>query len=118
MLPTATRGSAVTVTAVVTATAPRRALVDVEVHGPNGAVVAQRVWDRERFEVGHPRSFVWSWAVPADAAAGVYTVKVGIFSRRWGSRWHWNDRAAAIRIDAVSPTTSTTMSTTTTTTTT
>jgi hypothetical protein len=38
------------------------------------------------------------WTVPSQLPAGVYTVKIGIFSSDWSQLYTWNDNAAQITV--------------------
>lgn len=44
-----------------------------------------------------------TWNVPAGAATGGYTVKVGVFTPTWGQTLHWNDSAAFFTVGLASP---------------
>jgi hypothetical protein len=39
-----------------------------------------------------------SWAVPAGALPGTYTVKIGVFSPGWGTLHSWNNGAAQFAV--------------------
>lgn len=113
--PTVNAGSTVSITARVTPTSSRRALVDVEVYAPDGRQVLQRIWDDRSFTANRRRSFTASWAVPANAIGGSYAVKVGVFQPGWAGLWHWSDSAASFTVATTgAPTTTTTTTTTTT----
>lgn len=87
-------GDTVTITARVTSATTRTVLVDVEVYGPTSVRLQQFPFDNEAFTAGVERTFPVSWNVPAGAATGGYTVKVGVFMPQWGQNLHWNDSAA------------------------
>ena len=101
-------GGTVTVAASVRSDTARSALVDVEVYGPTGAKVHQQAFDQQAFAAGQTRTYSVPWTVPADAATGTYTVKIGIFAPGWGPLAHWNNGAAtfAVSTGTVSPTAS------------
>jgi hypothetical protein len=90
--PSVPRGKKQMIVVDVTSSKTMQALVDVEVFGPNGRVHFQ-TWDKQNFTAGTARSFVIWWMVPANAARGTYTVKVGTFSNGWGTLYNWNDKA-------------------------
>jgi hypothetical protein len=74
-------------------------LVDVEVHDASNAKVYQQAWDAQAFSAGQTRTYTATWAVPASAAAGPYTVKIGLFSAGWTTLYYWNDAAAAVTVN-------------------
>jgi beta-glucanase (GH16 family) len=92
------RGGSQTVTAFVTASMNANALVDIEIYGPTGNKIWQAYYDNQSFVGGTRRSFQRTWRVPGDAAVGTYTVKVGVFSRGWGSLYTWNNNAATFSV--------------------
>jgi hypothetical protein len=75
-----------------------KVLIDVEVYGPTGAKVFQRVWDAQSFNPGQMRSFSASWTVPPGQAPGSYTLKIGVFASGWGTLYNWNNNAAAFTV--------------------
>ncbi|MBF6599352.1 MAG: hypothetical protein IVW36_02440 [Dehalococcoidia bacterium] len=95
----ATAGSPTLITTYAVAANTNTALVDIEVYGPSGRVL-QDVRTNQGFTAGVTRSFTMSWPVPADAAAGAYTVRVGIFSADWRTLYHWNSNAAVITVSS------------------
>jgi autotransporter family porin len=107
-------GTAVTITASVTATTNRAALVDVEVYDTAGHKLAQRFWDNRSFVAGRTRTFRMTWTVPASQPAGTLRVDLGVFSVGWGTLYHWNRGATSVTI-ATGPVSSTTTTTSTTT---
>jgi hypothetical protein len=74
------------------------ALVDVELYDQDGAKVHQQVYDNQTFAAGQTRTFTPTWRVPAGAATGTYTVKVGVFKPGWGVLYHWNNSAAQFAV--------------------
>jgi hypothetical protein len=110
-------GTAVTITAAITATTDRTALVDVEVYDTAGHKLAQRFWDNRTFVHGSTRNFRLTWVVPGGQPAGTLRVDIGVFSVGWGTLYHWNRGATTLTI-ATGPVPSTTTTPTTTTTTT
>jgi hypothetical protein len=97
-------GGTVTVTASVTSATAATVLVDVEGYSPSGGKVFQQSFDNESFTAGQTKSYPVSWAVPATAATGTYTVKVGIFAPAWGTLYSWNDNAAQFAVTAATAT--------------
>jgi len=89
-------GATVTISAIVRRTAVARALVDVEVYDARGHKVLQRWFDQQAFRAGVARTFKVAWKTPAGAAAGTYTVKIGIFAPAWKTLYAWNDAAAKV----------------------
>ncbi|MFN0146144.1 MAG: hypothetical protein ACKVT1_06515 [Dehalococcoidia bacterium] len=69
------------------------ALIDLEIYGPTGAKVGQVFYDNQTFAAGAVKRYTWTWAVPAAAAKGTYTVKVGVFAPGWGAFQYWNNGA-------------------------
>ena len=96
-------GTGVTITVDVTADTSRRALVDVEVYDAQGRRVLQRFWDGQAFAAGQRVRYRPAWSAPVGAAAGTYTVKVGVFGEGWTGLLHWNDRAATFRVTGTAP---------------
>ena len=92
------KGGAVTVTARVRSATATKALVDVEIYSPSGQKVHQQAFDNQTFTAGQTRPYWSSWRVPAGAASGTYTVKLGVFTPGWGTLHHWNDNAARFTV--------------------
>lgn len=99
--PSVAPGGKVTLTASVRAAASGSALVDIEVYSPSGAKVFQQVFDNQSFGANQTRTYPVTWTVPTGAAAGRYSVKIGIFRPGWGWIYHWNDQAATVTVGAV-----------------
>ncbi len=91
-------GTTVSVSAIVRRSAAGHALVDVEVYDGHGRKVFQRWFDRQAFRAGVARTFRVTWKVPGTAAAGRYTVKIGVFAPAWASLYAWNNGAATITV--------------------
>lgn len=91
------RGSTQKFTVKASASPAASALVDIEVYGPSGERVYQRIWDNQ-WLTGTSKSFVASWVIPTSAPKGTYTVKVGLFAPGWGMLYAWNDTAAVFTI--------------------
>jgi hypothetical protein len=89
-------GATVTIHAAVRPTKTQTALVSIEVYSGSKQVF-QRYYDHAVLKRGRARSFAAKWSV-GDAAAGTYTVKVGVFSPGFGKLRSWNDGAASITV--------------------
>ena len=74
-------------------------IVDLEVWGPAGTRVAQQSYSLQDFEPGAARGYPWSWTVPSTAAAGTYTLRLGVFTAGWASQLYWNASAATMVVD-------------------
>jgi hypothetical protein len=75
-------------------------LVDMEVYDAGGTKVHQQLATGQSFAGGQQKSFQWAWAVPATQAAGVYTVKIGIFSGNWATLYTWQNEAGTVRVQS------------------
>jgi hypothetical protein len=83
----------------VTSTAGTKALVDLEVYGPNGDKAFQKYWDNETFGPGQKKHYTASMTVARGTAVGEYTIKVGVFPPGWGSKpLDWNDKAGTLTV--------------------
>ncbi len=102
-----TPGKTTTFTATITANrAAANELVDFELYNSAGV----RVWRTWRSPVafgGAPRAFAASWPVPTTQAAGIYTLKLGVFTSGW-SFHAWNDKALAVTVAAPTSTSTST----------
>jgi hypothetical protein len=94
----AARGTTVNVNASVKSVSAEPVLVDVEVYSPGGTKVFQQAFDNQSFAAGQTKSYTAQWAIPANAATGRYTVKVGVFSPGWGTFYNWNPDAGTITV--------------------
>jgi hypothetical protein len=95
---TVARGGTETVNASVKSGNASSALVDMEVYTASGTKVAQQWWDNQSFAAGQTRSYQLAWSVPASAATGAYSVKIGVFSPGWGTLYAWNNAAAGFTV--------------------
>jgi hypothetical protein len=91
-------GQTLRITAQVKSSTAASALIDIEIYGPDGQKIYQRVYDNESFSAGKTKSFSTRWLVPWTAPKGVYTVKIGVFSPGWGTLYTWNDAAATFKV--------------------
>ncbi len=96
-------GNATSITASVSSNAAITALVDVEVYAPTGVKILQQVYDNQTFGPGEQRSFPVNWTSTPTSAAGVYTVRMGIFTPGWGTLYHWNHSAALFSVASAEP---------------
>ena len=80
-------GTPVTITATVTSSSRRSALIDVEVND-GVANVGQTAWDRQSFKAGQTRTYTMTFTPSAAARLGSYTVRVGVFGTGWSSLLH------------------------------
>lgn len=72
-------------------------LVDFEVYNSAGAKIWQ-AWDSPvSFVAGKPTRFTSSWTLPAQQAAGTYTLKLGVFTSNWAFQ-AWDDNAATFTV--------------------
>jgi hypothetical protein len=79
---------------VKVATAPiASVIVDVEVYDSANRKVFQKYYEGQDFTAGQTRSYSTSWT---PAAAGTYTVKIGVFKAAWAQQYHWNNAAGKV----------------------
>jgi hypothetical protein len=88
------------VRATVTVTPRRTADVSALalVLAPDGTEVARHAVPGQSLRAGARVEYRVPITLPADAQAGVYVVKVGLFSADWTSLLHWNDGTAAFLV--------------------
>jgi hypothetical protein len=92
------RGSAITLSARVSANVAASALVDLEVYNSSGQKVYQTYWDNQSFTAGVTRTFSTRWTVARTLPRGTYTVKIGIFAPGWAGMYTWNDAATTFTV--------------------
>lgn len=107
-------GTDAVLAAKVTSATKRTALVSLEVYDAAGTKAFQQVWDNQVFRANRSRSLKVTWAIPASAVAGAYSVKIGVFAPGWAALQHWNDDAASMSVTSSATTTTAPVSTTTT----
>ncbi|HSE96020.1 MAG TPA: hypothetical protein VLD61_09010 [Methylomirabilota bacterium] len=73
-------------------------VVDMEVYNAWGTKIHQQVATGQSFQAGQQRTFQWTWPVLATQGPGVYTVKIGIFSANWATRYTWDNAAASVTV--------------------
>ncbi|MGH7359306.1 MAG: hypothetical protein ACREJR_10885, partial [Candidatus Rokuibacteriota bacterium] len=89
-------GETVTVTSQVTARkAGTNLQVDLEIFNAAGVQVAQRICTLT-FAAQETKPCTWS--NPGPLALGTYTVKLGIFSGDWATRYRWYSGATTFRV--------------------
>jgi hypothetical protein len=89
--------SKVTISADVLASQSTKGLVAVQVHGPTGTMLLQKVYDNQSFTAGQSKDFTFS-VNASQTSRGTYTVKVGIWEPGWGSLLKWVDPAATFTL--------------------
>ena len=104
----AARGATVTVAVAVRSQAAMTVLVDLEVADPAGRKLFQRSWDGQALEAGRTRRLQAAWKVPAGANPGAHLVRVGVFTRGWGTLLAWNGAAAHLSVRRAAAATTTT----------
>jgi hypothetical protein len=95
---TVSPGKAVQLGVSVRSPTAGRWLIDLEVYNARGERVYQRAYDDQAFSANQQRSYSPTWTLPAGAATGTYTIKVGIFSPGWGTVYAWNDNAGQFTV--------------------
>lgn len=75
-----------------------RALVDVEIYGPNGYKAYQKFYDNQAFGAGATKTFSASATIPRNAPSGQYTVVVGVFSPGWNSLLNWSSSVSTFTV--------------------
>ena len=98
-------GASVTVNTAVRPAAATTLIVDLEIYQPNGQRIFQQSWDNQTFTAGQQRTFSTTWQVPANSAAGGYSVRVGLFAPGWTSMYHWNNAAGQFSVSGTSAST-------------
>jgi hypothetical protein len=97
-------GGTVGITATATTPPAGTYVVDIEVYDADGNQVFQWYWEDQPFAAGQTRTFSTNWQVPAGAAAGTYSVQVGIFSGPdWATEHIYNNNAAQVSVGSCSP---------------
>jgi hypothetical protein len=54
----------------------------------------------QSFNAGQSHQYIYTWSVPADQAAGTYTVMIGVFNSNWPTNYYWNSNGATITVVA------------------
>ena len=85
-------GGSVSLTNSVTSATATPALVDIEVWATGAASAIYQVWfDDQTFAAGQQRTYTATWQIPAGAALGTYTVKVGVYAVHWAALYAMTD---------------------------
>jgi hypothetical protein len=74
-------------------------IVDLEMYNAAGAKVGQNFYQTQGFSAA--KAVVYNWNYAAPAAAGKYTLKVGVFAAGWSSLAYWNNAAASFAVTTV-----------------
>ena len=82
--------------AVQSSVAASNMIVDLEIYNAAGAKVGQNFYQTQSFSAAKAVSYSWNYA--AQAAAGKYTLKVGVFAAGWSSLAYWNNAAASFAV--------------------
>jgi hypothetical protein len=73
-------------------------IVDLELYNASGAKAGQVFYQSQSFTKSQTRTYNWSYKVPAGAAAGKYTLMVGVFAAGWSADVYWNSSAASFTV--------------------
>lgn len=95
---TAGQSTAITATVACTGGGLSNGIIDVEVYNSAGARVGQQVWSSETLAAGQQKSYTLNWTAPA--AAGTYTVQVGVFGPAWSPQYDWNWQAGSVTVSS------------------
>src|SRR5580698_1015545 len=102
---TVSKGQAVALSAQVqSSTSAPNMIVDLEIYNAAGAKVGQLFSSAQSFTAGQTSHYNWNYALPASAAAGKYTFKVGVFTAGWSSLVLWDNAAANFSLSAAATT--------------
>jgi hypothetical protein len=93
-------GQSITITVPVSYSAGQ--LLDFEVHAPNGARLAAPGCCQTQLPKSSGSSATITYAIPANTAAGVYTIAVGVFASDWSHLYSWNNAATTFTVGATS----------------
>jgi len=94
------RGASITVTVRVTSGSTAATLVAIQLYGPGKkkAFSAQQAFKDQKLRKRVPRRFTMRFKVPAGAARGRWTVKVGVFNPDWNRLYSWTDNAGTFTV--------------------
>jgi hypothetical protein len=73
-------------------------IVDLEVYNAAGTKVGQTYSQAQTFTAAKANAYSWSFAAPA--AAGTYTLEIGVFTAGWSSLAYWDNTAATFAVAA------------------
>jgi hypothetical protein len=75
-------------------------IVDLEVYNASGAKVGQTYYQGQSFSAGASSHYSWKYQLPATAATGKYTLKLGVFTAGWVSDVYWDNAAASFALSS------------------
>jgi hypothetical protein len=95
---TASAGKVVALTAsVLSSAAASNMIVDLEVYNAAGAKVGQTYNQAQNFTAAKANTYSWNFAAPA--AAGTYSLRIGVFTSGW-SLEYWDSTASSFAVTA------------------
>lgn len=71
-------------------------IVDLEVYNTAGTKVEQTYNQAQTFTAAKANAYSWNFVAPA--AAGTYTLKIGVFTAGWTSLAYWDNAAATFAV--------------------
>ena len=72
-------------------------VLDLEVYGPTGKKVFQQA-PTVTLRAGVPSSVTQQYVVPAGAASGSYSFRIGVFGPGWSPLYTWNGNAGSFTV--------------------
>ncbi|SDC24462.1 Fibronectin type III domain-containing protein [Paenibacillus sp. UNCCL117] len=93
-----TVGGSVYVRTSVAASLPANAVVEVGLHGPDGARVLTKTFPEYSFPANVPQTFDFSWTPGTDALSGAYRIEVGVYSPDRSAQHHLNRNAGSFSV--------------------
>ncbi len=91
------QGESTTVRVDVGSERRRAVLIDVEIYNSTSRF-SQQYWDSQVFNASTWKKYSVNVTLPANAAIGTYTVKIGVFEAGWKQFLHWNDSAIQFNV--------------------
>jgi hypothetical protein len=76
-------------------------VVDLEIYSAAGAKVGQTVNQAQNFAAAKASKYSWNYVAPA--AAGKYTLKIGVFTAGWSSLAYWNNSVTSFTVGSAAP---------------
>lgn len=102
---TVTPGNNLSITASVTDTGGAATVVVVVYeYNPSGNFFDQQFFTSQTFAAGQTRQYPVTWPVPAGAASGGWTIRIGVFEQTFNDLLYWNDNAAQFTVAPANPT--------------
>ncbi|MDX1934468.1 MAG: glycoside hydrolase family 44 protein [Capsulimonadales bacterium] len=71
------------------------AIIDLEIYNAAGQRVYQQFVSGQNFASSESRAYSWNWT---PTAAGVYSIKIGLFSGNWSTLYHWNNGVTTVTV--------------------